>query len=194
MLAGRMKLKNFLLIVGAVGAAGIAGLSIALSSGSDSPGQTTSPAALATASFGTKTPVAPQSMTVAALPEARPLMSTESVPQATQADVTRAVQAAGGAGASAMRPADEMMMSFRGKALGDSKRKDASPGKPFKINLYQDDGHSQVNRAKLDLDRDDKWDEKWTFDGDRVSRKVAPADDENYTESYVWDGAGWVKE
>lgn len=176
MLAGRVKLKNFLLVAGALGAAGIVGLYVAFSGGSDSPTQTAS----AMPAIRPDTEPAAPAMQAVAAPSAQP---------------AQPAQPAAGAGASAMRPADEMMFSYRGKALGDGKRKDASPGKPFKINLYQDAGHSQINRAKLDLDRDEKWDEKWTFDGDRVSRKVAPNDDENYTESYVWDGtASWVKE
>ena len=59
------------------------------------------------------------------------------------------------------------------------------------MNLYQDDGHSSVNRAKVDLDRDDKWDEKWTFKGDTIQRKVAPKDDEQYTRTLHWTGSGW---
>lgn len=74
------------------------------------------------------------------------------------------------------------------------KKKDITKGRPYKINLYQDAGKNSVNRAKVDLDRDDKWDEKWTFDGSNISRKVAPAADESYSESYVWNGAEWVNE
>jgi hypothetical protein len=52
-----------------------------------------------------------------------------------------------------------------------------------------------VNRLKVDLDRDEKWDEKWTFasDGgtDGVKRQVAPNDDEAYTEEYRLDGERW---
>jgi hypothetical protein len=49
-----------------------------------------------------------------------------------------------------------------------------------------------VNRAKIDLDRDDKWDEKWTFDGTNISRKVSPNDDEDYSQEYDWNGSEWV--
>ena len=91
------------------------------------------------------------------------------------------------------RPVDVVVMGYRGKALGAKKKKDVTKGKPFKVNVYQDAGKSTVNRAKIDLDRDDKFDEKWTFDGDTISRKVSPNDDESYTEEYVWDGKAWAK-
>lgn len=90
------------------------------------------------------------------------------------------------------RPVDQVVLGFVGTDLGSAKRKDVTKGKPFKVNVYQDEGHSTANRAKVDLDRDDKWDEKFTFDGDAVSRKVAPADDEDYTQVFVWSGSEWV--
>lgn len=86
------------------------------------------------------------------------------------------------------------LLERQGKDLGTAKIKDASKGSAWKINLYQDDGHASLNRAKVDLDRDDKWDEKWTFADDGVSKQVAPADDENYTETWTFDGARWQKE
>jgi hypothetical protein len=85
-------------------------------------------------------------------------------------------------------------MRYAGKSLGSDKIKDATKGRPYKVNLYQDAGKSTMNRAKVDLDRDDKWDEKWTFDGDAITRQVAPNDDDNYTETYMWDGNAWAKQ
>ena len=82
-----------------------------------------------------------------------------------------------------------VVMGFVGQDIGASKRKDVTTGRAFKVNVYQDDGHSTVNRAKVDLDRDDKWDEKWTFDGATITRQIAPADDETYTTTQFWDGA-----
>ena len=84
-----------------------------------------------------------------------------------------------------------VVMGFIGQDIGASKRKDVTTGRTFKVNVYQDDGHSTVNRAKVDLDRDDKWDEKWTFDGESITRQIAPADDESYTTTQFWDGANW---
>lgn len=83
-------------------------------------------------------------------------------------------------------------MSWAGQDLGTDKRKDVSPGKAYKLNVYQDPGNDTVNRLKIDLDRDGKWDEKWTFEGrGGISRKVAPRDDEAYTVEQTWDGSAW---
>ena len=73
------------------------------------------------------------------------------------------------------------------------KIKDATKAQPFKINLYADNGARAFNRAKVDLDRDDKWDESWTFKDGTVEKQVAPADDENYTEVYVLKDGAWLK-
>lgn len=79
------------------------------------------------------------------------------------------------------------------KGPAQEKVKDATKGKPYKINLYSDDG-ARFNRAKVDLNRNDKWDESWTFGADgSVERKVAPGDDENYTEVYAFVGGAWQK-
>lgn len=73
------------------------------------------------------------------------------------------------------------------------KVKDATKGQAFKINLYSDDG-KRFNRAKVDLDRDDKWDESWSFKGaSEIERQVAPLDDENYSEVYVARDGAWVR-
>ena len=91
------------------------------------------------------------------------------------------------------RPVDVDLMTWKGRDLGSDKKKDVTSGKPYKINVYQDAGQTTANRAKVDLDRDDKWDEKITFEPTRITREVAPADDEQYVERYHWDGAGWVR-
>ncbi len=91
------------------------------------------------------------------------------------------------------RPVDADLLAWHHKALGADKLKDVTKGKPYKINLYQDANSSEANRAKIDLDRDDKWDEKITFKGEEIEKEVAPADDENYTEVYRWSGTEWVK-
>ena len=96
-------------------------------------------------------------------------------------------------GANAEREADRVALSYIGKDIGTDKLKDVTKGKPFKVNVYQDAGNTSANRAKLDLDRDDKWDEKLTFEPEKITREVAPADDENYTETWHWDGSTWVK-
>ena len=63
----------------------------------------------------------------------------------------------------------------------------------WKVNLYQDAGKKSVNRLKIDLDGDGKWDEKWTIEDDQVKRQVAPADDERYTEEWRLRGDVWVR-
>lgn len=83
-----------------------------------------------------------------------------------------------------LRDVDRLMLELL-ELPAQAKIKDASKGRPFKINLYSDDGQ-RFNRAKVDLDRDDKWDEKWDFgDGGAVERQVSVADDEQYGERYV---------
>ena len=91
-----------------------------------------------------------------------------------------------------LRDVDQDAMAFQGRALGTEKQKDVTSGKPYKINVYQDAGQPSANRLKIDLDRDDKWDEKWTFEPGKIARQVAPADDEAYTQTFVWDGTAWI--
>lgn len=83
-----------------------------------------------------------------------------------------------------LRDLDVLMLALIEQPV-QAKIKDASRGRPFKINLYSDDD-TRFNRAKVDLDRDDQWDEKWTFKpGGVIEREVAPNDDENYAERFV---------
>ena len=86
------------------------------------------------------------------------------------------------------------VMSWVGKSMNTPKRKDVSTGKPYKINIYQDEGSATINRAKVDIDRDDRWDEKWTFKEGEISRKVSPSDDETYSDFYICDPSGCVKQ
>ena len=162
MFAGRMKLNHFLLIVVGLAAAGI-GAYVMLGSDDD-------PAPQPVASQGIDQPASNQPDNPPEQPEATP------------------VETEGGGG----REVDGLVMEWAGKSLGKEKVKDAIKGHGFKVNLYQDKGKDTVTRAKIDLNRDGKWDEKWTFDGSNISRKVAPADDEKYTESYDWNGSEWV--
>ncbi len=87
---------------------------------------------------------------------------------------------------------DAEILTYVGQDLGEPKKKDVSSGKPYKINVYQDEGHSTANRAKVDLDRDDKWDIKVTFD-EAISRKLSSQDDENYDVEEIWNGEGWAR-
>lgn len=178
MLAGRMKLNHFLLLALLAGAGGLTGAYYACS-GSGEPRD----AAITTAQV-------PQN----ARPPGPETGRSEGSGGPSRGVETALATAPDRAGAPNTRRVDSDVMKWAGKALGSSKKKDITAGKPYKVNLYQDAGNATLNRAKVDLDRDDKWDEKWTFDGDRITRKVAPADDENYTESYIWTGSEWSRQ
>lgn len=165
MLAGRMKLKNFLLLAGVLGA-GVVAFGVWTFSG-----RPAAPPPLPPPRASIPPPAVPVSP-----PPGTP------TPPPTEAPTTPATS---------VRVVDRLTLGFRGKDLRADKWKDATKGEPFKVNLYQDPGHTTTNRAKIDLDRDDKWDEKWTFDGEQVLREVAPNDDEQYTLRYTWDGQAW---
>lgn len=89
-----------------------------------------------------------------------------------------------------MDPVDLALMKWVGQDLGTTKIKDATKGQPFKINVYQDAGNASANRAKIDLDRDDRWDIKVTFE-QLPSRQLSPQDNEDYSVSQVWNGEAW---
>ena len=88
---------------------------------------------------------------------------------------------------------DKVVSRYLGRSLGSEKLKDVTKGQPYKVNVYQDAGEPGANRAKIDLDRDDLWDEKWTLKDGAVSRKVAPNDDENYSVEEDWQDGGWAR-
>lgn len=93
--------------------------------------------------------------------------------------------------AAGAREADTVVLDYLGKPLGTDKKKDVTSGRAYKVNVYQDAGQSVANRAKLDLDRDDKWDEKFTWKDGVITREVAPSDDEAYSARYTWTGGAW---
>lgn len=171
MFAGRMKLNNFILLAAALTAGLIAFAWFSFSG--DEAGPRTTPAPVTR-------PEVPPPVTQAEVPP--PTTPPPAVEPPAPAE-----------GGTPPRQVDRITLGFRGKDLRTDKWKDATKGEPYKVNLYQDPGFATTNRAKLDLDRDDKWDEKWTFDGENVVREVAPADDEKYTERYSWTGEAWQK-
>ncbi|MFT4978029.1 MAG: hypothetical protein ACI8S6_003937 [Myxococcota bacterium] len=162
-LAGRMKLNTFLALIGS---------SIAVCGSATFIGSSI---------FWPDTPE----------PDPEPIVAIASPVEASSSTPAVAVAVAV-AVAAAPETAEAIVLSWQGRALGSEKRKDIESGKPFKINLYQDSGHTTVNRAKVDLDRDDRWDEKWTFDGTTITRQVSPSDDENYSEELTWSGSAWT--
>lgn len=71
-----------------------------------------------------------------------------------------------------------------GKVSGDS-TKWVAVGNGFKAEFRADTGSKEWDRVKVDLDNNKKWDERWDFKADgSIKRRVAPADDENYTAEY----------
>jgi hypothetical protein len=97
------------------------------------------------------------------------------------------------AGALRPEPSESMVLAWKQRPIAVPKKKDVSKGRPFKINVYQDDPGAGVGRAKVDLDRDDQWDHKYTFEPDGgVTRKVSPNDDENYTVVQRLADEGWI--
>lgn len=162
MLAGNMKLKHFLLIVCALGAAGTGGALLMCSD--DTPERRTPDEEVAV-----KTPVSD--------PTPTPVMEEPADPPPQE---------------DSLRPVDRELLRWVGKDLGSKKIKDAAIGRAWKINLYQDSGSAVLSRAKIDLNRNDRWDEKWTFDGTNISRKVSPSDDEDYSQEFDWNGSDWV--
>lgn len=115
--------------------------------------------------------------------------------QAPRGDAPR-----GGAGSpadpSAMREVDTRILARVAAGVSSPKLKDVFKGDRIKVNLYNEDGKI---RAKVDLDRDDKWDEKWDFEtknGEQVvKRRISSADDDaTYDVEYRLVGARWVKQ
>jgi hypothetical protein len=95
----------------------------------------------------------------------------------------------------AFRPMDAKILDRVAAGIQGDKVKDAFPGETYKVNLYKDpDGK---RRAKVDLDRDEKWDEKWDFEAESgqevVKRHVATGDDERYDVELRLRGGAWVK-
>ncbi len=177
MLAGRVKLKNFLIVavivagLGSVAFVALGGLGVIA-------------ALLAPAPRGAE-PVHVDREPITARAAEPGVEIAPGTPAPPAADSMEALPAE--------RPADRTISSRVGTDLGAKKLKDVSKGQTFKVNLYQDEGHPTLNRAKIDLDRDDLWDEKWTLDGHSISRKVSPNDDEDYSVSQVWSEGAWVQ-
>jgi hypothetical protein len=65
-----------------------------------------------------------------------------------------------------------------GKPASSDKIKDALGRGHGKVNVYAE--HGVWARAKVDLNRNEKWDEKWWIEDGAIMRKVSPTDDESY--------------
>ena len=135
------------------------------------------------------------------VPSSAPSSSATESPRPLPVQATKAapiVQKTEAAGPGlALRPLDEEVLRLAGQRVNTDKVKDALPGRPYKINLYAEGG--RVVRAKVDLNRNEKWDEKWSFEieggAPAVKRQVSPADDDStYTQKFKLAGRSWVKD
>ncbi len=165
-----MKFKTFRAIVIGVGLAGLAGgIALCLSRAGRGPksGETNAPA------------------------------STQASAQANAAPPVLATGATGATDAvgTALRPMDREILAALAKAAPGAKLKDALRGKPYKVDLYRDDGSATVNRLKIDLDRDGTWDEKWDVEGvppaAKVKRMTAKGP-EAWEDAFRLDGERWA--
>lgn len=168
-----MKFKTFraLIIGGLCVVGGAASIFFYSTCGGDAP---TKPTANAT-------PETPQTAKPASNPADK---KTPDKPVATNASPV---------GEGELRPLDKQTIERMQQGFPGDKVKDAFKG-PEKVSLYKDpDG---TRRVKIDLDRDEKWDEKWTFEtkdgADKIKRQVATKDDEAYDLEYRLDGGRWV--
>lgn len=128
----------------------------------------------------------PQALEPAAEPKQAEPVATNLTAEAAPAGLT-----------SPLRELDRRILARLAQGVSGDKVKDAFPAATFKVNLYKDAGHDRANRLKLDLDRDEKWDEKWTVDTKgstpEIERQVAPDDDERYARVYRLVGDAWVE-
>ncbi len=166
-LAGSMKFRNFLLMVVLVGAGAVTASYLACSSKHDEP---------------TPKPTTPP------VTDIRP-----AVPPPTPMPPVDAAIAPVATSDLAARPYDADVLAWRTKTAPKGEIKDAAPHASYELDLYQDGGEPTIDRAKLDANRNGKWDDKYTFDGNSITLEHAPADDEKYTERYHWNGSGWTK-
>jgi hypothetical protein len=86
--------------------------------------------------------------------------------------------------AAAPMPADYrgFLLSRLGQQATGDKLKDAFPG-PAKVNVYAKNG--VWDRAKVDLNRDDKWDEKWWVKGATILRETSTDDGDSHGKGTV---------
>ncbi len=185
-----MKYKTFRNIAATAFAGTVVGLGWwAFSGGGDAPPEV----AKAPAPVSERAPTGAPAPTSPALPPVSgPVAAAPLVAVSPAAPPPSAVLPAG---AEALRSLDRQIIARITQPLSGDKVKDAIPGSA-KVNLYQDAGQTHVNRLKVDLDRDDKWDEKWTIDraaGLAIQRQLAPNDDEAYSVEWRLGGEAWVK-
>lgn len=163
MLAGRIKLRSFLAIL-----VGVAAACVFL---------------LVKACKSNEPPPKPEDVVKTKPPE--------PAPQPVQPELPAPTPIAESSDNLPARAYDADVIAWSKKTISGDKQKDVSKGKPYKINVYRDAGHATVNRAKVDVNRNDKFDDKYTFEPDKITLEIAPADDEVYTQTYHWSGSSW---
>jgi hypothetical protein len=88
----------------------------------------------------------------------------------------------------------EVLDLIRRRTADTDKIKDALPGRNYKVNLYRDAGFNRWNRVKIDLNRNNRWDEKWTIKDNVIIRQVSSRDDEVYDQKFVLTGNQWQRQ
>lgn len=109
--------------------------------------------------------------------------AVDAAPATAEAPAAAAAAPASAPPAGPLERAAQMMLQGRATS---KKAKDALSGSPVKVNLYDDDGDGRWDRAKVDSDRNDSWDESWTRKGEVLERKLGATG-----QVEVWTGAGW---
>ncbi len=120
-------------------------------------------------------------------PEQASPSSTSSVPASSTAQSGPPEPAPSPAG-SAQAQRYREVMRLTSALAPQKKQKDAlGSGSPWKVNLYDDAADGRWDRVKLDRDRDDTWDEKWTRKGEVIERKLTATG-----KVLVFRGGAWV--
>ena len=129
-------------------------------------------------------------------PSAGSSAAPDEVPAAAQAELARARAAVGKVQGNRDPYADPMLEAILARipsGVAGDKAKDVFPSAPYKVNLYGEGG--LVTRLKVDLDRDEKWDEKWTLatpgEVEGLKRQVSEGDDEVYEREYLLRGGAF---
>ncbi len=132
-------------------------------------------------------------------PTARPTPTTPPVRSSPATPTTSGDVAAPGpdAGGVPLRRLDTQILNTIDRGIAGAKKKDAFPTQAWKANLYKDAGEGGVNRVKIDLDRDERWDEKWTLTWNKetyeLKRQISPTDDDRtYSVEYRLRHGRWV--
>jgi len=86
-----------------------------------------------------------------------------------------------------LRPVDELLIGLlEGHDVPNGTN--VMPDGPRVDLSAQRNGHL----ARVDLDRDGKWDEVWSIELDAITRYVSPLDNGEMTDRYSWMNGDWV--